>query len=425
LAKSKIFTNAPPDRAPVVEFDLASFKGGAAANAAHDELRSKCPLAWSDDNGGAWIASGYDVVTAGFRNWEALRNARDARSMPGPGGSRDMQSTTPLPIEHSARMIPLEVDPPLWRPYRQVFSELLSPRSVQALMPRIKHWVTTFLDDVIESGHCDIVETLTSAVPGAVALEWLGFPQEDWHRMSAAIHNISEVTPESPDLPHYMSELRWAFQRIEDEVAARRGEPRDDVISLLANVEIDGELAPFDYATGLVNLAYAGGVDTTTAAVTATIVHLHYHMDDRRRLIEQPDLIDGAMEEFLRVYPPVRNQGRTVVDDVELGGCNLRKDDRVILSVVSANHDESAFPDADRFIIDRFPNRNVTFGMGLHRCPGSHLARAEFKEMLTQILERIPDYRIDEAGLREYPYWYSMGGWSTVPITFTPAARRT
>ena len=416
--------NTGYDREPVVDFDLASYRGQAEANAAHADLRARHAVAWSDSNGGAWLASRYDVVTDAFRDWETFRSARDARSIPGSGGSRDMPSTLPVPLTHSARMIPLELDPPLWLPYRKVLAGLLSPASVKKLEPRIKHWVTTFLDAVIESGSCDIVETLTSAVPGAVALEWLGFPEADWHRMSAAVHNVAEVTPSSPKLQQYMSELDWAFGRIEEAVADRRESPRDDVMSVLANFAIDGDRVPFEYAVGLVNLAFSGGVDTTTAASTAAIVHMNYHPEVRQRLLAEPELIGSAIEEFLRLYSPVRNQGRTVVRDTELGGVKLRKDDRIILSLISANHDEAQFPEPDEFVIDRFPNRNVAFGMGLHRCPGSHLARAEFKEMLTQILERMPDYRIVDDGLREYPYWYAMGGWSTVPITFSPGTRR-
>jgi cytochrome P450 len=168
----------------------------------------------------------------------------------------------------------------------------------------------------------------------------------------------------------------------------------------------------------------SGGVDTTTAVASAAFVHMHYHPEDRRRLIEQPELTDSAIEEFLRLYPPARTHARTVIQDVELGGCQLRKDDRLILGEGSACHDESAFPDAGKFIIDRFPNRHLAFGMGLHRCPGSHIARAMFKEMLIQVLERMPDYRIAEEGLKEYPHWYALGGWSTAPVTFTPGTRR-
>ena len=109
--------------------------------------------------------------------------------------------------------------------------------------------------------------------------------------------------------------------------------------------------------------------------------------------------------------------------DTELGGCPVAKGDRVLLSEVSANHDESAFPDADRFVIDRFPNRHVAFGLGIHRCPGSHLARAQFKEMLRQVLERMPDYTVRDADVVEYTNWSAIGGWARLPATFTPGRR--
>jgi cytochrome P450 len=322
-------------------------------------------------------------------------------------------------------MIPEELDPPLWHPYRKVFNELLSPRRVeQSLYPRIRYWVTKFLDDVIEIGECDIVDTLTSGVPGAVILEWLGFPEQEWHRFSAAFHNSSAYVPGAPNGQNYLDELEWAFERIKEEVADLREKPNDTLTSELSNKEVDGERTPYEYATGMVNMLMSGGVDTTTSVASSAFVHLHRHPEDRQRLIDEPELMDSAIEEFLRLYPPARTHGRTVVEDTELGGFLLRKNDRVILSEASACHDEAAFPDAEKFIIDRFPNRHVAFGVGPHRCPGSHVARAMFKEMLTQVLERIPDYRVIEDGLEEYPNCTALGGWSTAPIKFTPGKRR-
>jgi cytochrome P450 len=417
--------NRRPEGVPVVDFDLRSFKGLAESNAAWAKLRSIGPVAWSDDNGGAWIVSSYDAVTDGFRNWQALRSGRNVRTIPGPGGSPDLNPLNAVPTRTTGLLIPEELDPPLWKPYRRVFNELLSPKKVEEeLLPRIKHWVTKFLDDVIESGQCDLVDTLTSGVPAAVILEWLGFPEHEWHRLSAAFHNMAAYVPGTPTADHYMAELEWAFDRIEREVTAVRETPRDNVTSYLANVEVNGERTSYEFATGMVNLAMSGGVDTTTSVASSAFVHMHYHPEVRERLIKEPELIDSAIEEFLRVYPPARTHGRTVVEDTELGGFLLRKDDRVILSEVSACHDGAAFPDADKFVIDRFPNRHLAFGMGSHRCPGSHVARAMFKEMLTQVLERIPDYRVIEEELEEYPNCAALGGWSRAPITFTPGTRR-
>ncbi|HTU29540.1 MAG TPA: cytochrome P450 [Solirubrobacteraceae bacterium] len=413
-----------PESAPVVDFDLSTHNSMQSSNAAWDALRTAAPVAWSDDNGGAWIVSSYEAVTTAFRNTDAFKSGRAVRGRPGPGADPGLMPINAVPTKTTSLMIPEELDAPLWHPYRRVFAHLLSPRGVEALRPRITYWVTRLLDDVIESGHCDIVGTLTSGVPGAVILEWLGFPEQDWHRLSAAFHNMASYVEGTPDAQHYLDELEWTFQRIREEVTAVRDEPRDDIASFLANTVVAGERTSYEFATGMVNMAMSGGVDTTTSVASAAFVHLHRHPGDRQRLIDEPELIDSAVEEFLRVYPPARTHARTVVQDTEIGGFTLRKDDRLIISEVSACHDEAAFPDADKFIIDRFPNRHVAFGLGPHRCPGSHVARAMFKEMLVQVLERIPDYQIVEDELDEYPNWTALGGWSRAPITFTPGTRR-
>lgn len=425
MTASESGTNGRPEGVPVVDFDLASFKGVAESNVAWAKLRATSPVAWSDDNGGAWIVSSYDAVSEGFRNWQALRSGRAVRTVPGPGGSPDLNPLNAVPTECSGLLIPEELDPPLWQSYRRLFNEQLSPKKVaEELYPRIRYWVTKLLDDVIESGQCDIVDTLTSGVPGAVVLEWLGFPEEEWHRFSAAFHNMSAYVPGTPTAQHYLDELEWAFDRIKEDVTELRERPRDNLTSYLVNQEVDGERTSFEFAAGMVNMAMSGGVDTTTSVASSAFVHMHYHPEDRQRLIDEPELINRAIEEFLRVYPPARTHGRTVVEDTELAGFKLRKNDRVILSEVSACHDEAAFPDADKFVIDRFPNRHLAFGIGPHRCAGSHIARAMFKEMLTQVLERIPDYRVVEEELEEYPNCSALGGWSKAPITFTPGKRR-
>ena len=123
------------------------------------------------------------------------------------------------------------------------------------------------------------------------------------------------------------------------------------------------------------------------------------------------------------MYPPARTHARTAARDTELGGCFIAKGDRVLLSEVSACHDESAFANADQFIVDRFPNRHAAFGLGIHRCPGSHLARAQFKEIMRQVLTRMPDYELDLEQVAEYPNWSSIGGWAKIPATFTPGRR--
>ena len=127
-----------------------------------------------------------------------------------------------------------------------------------------------------------------------------------------------------------------------------------------------------------------------------------------------------ATEEFLRFYPPARAHKRIVAVDTEFGGVTMKAGDEVLLSEVAAGRDESEFPDADTFVIDRNPNRHVSFGVGIHRCPGSHLARITFSEMISGVLERMPDYHIDPDAVVDYPDWAMVGGWQRMPATFTP-----
>jgi cytochrome P450 len=194
-------------------------------------------------------------------------------------------------------------------------------------------------------------------------------------------------------------------------------------MTAIVHHDIDGERISLDAAAAVTRLVVGGGVDTSTSVSSAALIHLSRHRADRQRLLDDPSLIDAAVEEFLRYYPPARTHGRVVARDVTLAGCQMHKGDRALLSEVSANRDEAEFPDADRFVIDRFPNRHVTFGMGLHRCPGSHLARLELRELLTQVLARMPDFHIDEDGIVEYPNWSMIGGWGRIPATFTPGPR--
>ena len=164
-------------------------------------------------------------------------------------------------------------------------------------------------------------------------------------------------------------------------------------MTAISHHEIDGARIPREVAESIVFMTVGGGVDTTTALIGAALLHLTQFPDDRRRLLEEPDLLVTATEEFLRYYPPARTHARTVREDIEFAGCAMRKGDRVLLSEVSSGRDEAAFPAAEQFVIDRNPNRHLSFGVGIHRCVGSHLARIEFAEVLTAVLHAPPRLR--------------------------------
>ncbi len=398
----------------VVAFDHYSHRSLQESDRAWEALRRTCPVAWTESNGGHWVLSDYASVAAAFRDWETFSSART---------EPEVSSLTIAP-NRLPPLYPEELDPPRWHPLRRILSELLSPGAVERLQPRIEHWVTHYIDQFIESGHCEMAHDIACPVPAAVILEHLGFPEHEWPRISGAFHGIGAFPRGSPEFAGAVADMGWVVSRVSQEVALRRESPRDDALSFIARHDVDGRPVAHEEAEAVVTLVIGGGVDTTTALTSAALVHLARHPDDRERLRRDRSLLPGATEEFLRVYPPARSHARTVAKDCEFGGQHLARGDRVLLSEVSACHDERAFPSADGFVIDRFPNRHLAFGLGIHRCPGSHLARAQFFEIMSQVLDRLPDYSVDAEGIVEYPNWASIGGWAAIPARFTPGRRR-
>lgn len=400
-------------RVPEVDFDVF----GAATVAESDEswraVRDQCPVAWTERNGGHWVIAGYEEVAEAFRAWEQFSSARTD-----PAVSTITISNGRFPV-----LIPEELDPPEWHPYRRILAQQLSPGASERLRPRARHWIRHALNQVIEAGHCELVNDLAVPVPASVTLEWLGFPQSDWHDFAKAFHDMAAYLPGTSEYTHAATAFGVVARRVTEEVEDRLREPREDGLTELAFQEVDGERIPRDVAEGLVFMTIGGGVDTTTALTSAAFLHLHQFPDDKRRLLEDPALLDSATEEFLRMYPPARTHARTATDDFEFAGCPIQKGDRVLLSEVSAGRDDRAFPDADTFVIDRFPNRHLAFGAGIHRCPGSHLARITFTETIREVLERIPDYRVIDDEVTEYPNWSMIGGWAKMPAVFTPGPR--
>jgi cytochrome P450 len=401
-------------REPHAEFDHYGQRSIGQSDAAWKELRERCPVAWTEANGGHWVVSGYPEVAAAFKDWETFSSAR-----------RDPRYTS-LSVGNMEipPLYPEELDPPEWHPLRRILSELFSPKAVERLGPRIEYWVAHAIDEVIETGRCEMSEDIACAVPAAVTLELLGFPEEDWDRIAWAFHGAASFDRSTPEFAEAARDLRWVSARAGEELAARRGKRGEDALSLIAFHDVDGRPITPEEAEALVLLVIGGGVDTTTSVTCAAFVHLARHLDHRARLTREPELLASATEEFLRVYPPARTHARIVAADAEFAGCRLEAGDRILLSEVAANHDPSAFPDAERFVIDRFPNRHVSFGLGIHRCPGSHLARAQFKEIVRQVLARMGDYEVDLNRVVEYPNWSSIGGWARIPATFTPGPRR-
>jgi cytochrome P450 len=202
--------------------------------------------------------------------------------------------------------------------------------------------------------------------------------------------------------------------------AERREHPEVDLTSLLVLLEIDG--APLNDQRILDILAnlIGGGVDTTTS-LTAWALHLlAVHPELRQQLRDRPDLYVTAADEFLRYTAVNQIMTRTITKDVVVEGHTMRRNDQVLISWLAANHDEKEFERPDELVLDRSPNRHLAFGLGPHRCIGSHLAKAMFEAIVRGVLERLPDYEIDVDNIEQYLGNPAMTGIVKLPATFTP-----
>jgi cytochrome P450 len=377
---------------------------------AYSALRGRCPVAWSKSHGGFWIVTRYDDVD------RVLKDYRYFTSTDGPT----------IPGVHLVKGIPADIDPPDHTKYRRALNPLLTREAVQEKMePRIGYWTTVFVDRVIETGECDLMADLAVAVPAAVTLEWLGWEnREEWWPVGAAWHDLLGRRREDPRFQQAIEFIERFDLRLAEELERRRVEPRGDPMSAIVALEIEGRPITREEALSITRLLINAGLDTTTIAIGYALVHLHYFLGDRERLgVADRELWETATDEFLRRYSPVRAFARTCVEEIELDGCPIRPGERVLASVDSANQDEDVFSNPLGVQLDRSPNRHLAFGSGIHRCIGLHLARAEFMGVLRAVLERMPDYRLVEDELVEYPRQSETGGWFRAPATFTPGRR--
>lgn len=405
---------AEPGKCPVVHFDHNSEEHSADPAASYKRLRESAPVAYSEAHGGYWILSSYRAVFEAARDDDTFSSARNSY---GGEGLSVVIPKTPAPFH-----IPIEIDPPEFRKWRKIVNPITAPAAVERMQRMVKHYVTSFIDDIIEAGEADMTSVI--GVPAIVTVDWLGLPLEHWKTYAFAFHALLVAVPGSPefdkavnvDLPHLEQVTRGV-------IAERRAEPTDDIISYLVQQQVDERPVTDDEVFAMVDLLLSGGVGTTASLVSNTVVWLYQHQDVRAELQNDLSLLDKAIEEFLRFFSPTQALARTVTEDTEKLGCPMSKGDRVLLSWSSANRDPEQFESPDEVDIRRWPNRHTAFGIGVHRCAGSNLGRAMAKELLSQILTRMGDYVVDLDALVAYPHQGTNNGWQRIPATFTPGPR--
>jgi cytochrome P450 len=255
----------------------------------------------------------------------------------------------------------------------------------------------------------------------------LGLPLEEWQRFTVPFHKIAYSAPGSPAYAEAQRGIEWYLAYMRDQIAEQRKERRPGLISYLMDVDAvrGGKLGDGDRLNDrevfiLALQVIAGGVDTTTALTSNTLMFLNGDAAARQKLFEDRSLLPKACEEFMRLAAPVQALSRTAAHDVEIGGQKIKAGERIMFAFASANRDGVEFENPDDIQVDRFPNRHLGFGIGIHRCIGSTFARMMFGVMLDAIFERMPDFRIDAERAARYPAIPAVNGWKSIPATFTP-----
>jgi cytochrome P450 len=384
-----------------------------------EEMHRRCPVAWSDTYNGHWVAAGSKEV------FELAR-------CPAVSNHHDLTGETPfkgisIPAakrQSGVRGGMLEMDDPEHRLYRTVLNPYLSPAAVARWEPFIDEIVRASLDEKIGSGRIDFVDELANIVPAVLTLAMMGIPLKKWAIYSEPAH-AGVYTPEhSPDIDRVVAMHKEMGLDLLNSMFEIRDNPRPGLVNALVEMRIDGEPAPDMEIAGMLGLIIGGGFDTTTALTAHALEWLSEHPDRRELLSNELDtLLDSATEEFLRYFTPAPGDGRTFSDDVEVEGNQFKYGERLWISWAMANRDPSVFHDPNELLLDRKGNRHFSFGLGVHRCIGSNVARTVFKSMLTAVLDRMPDFRCDPAGTVHYDTIGVIQGMRQLPATFTPGPR--
>jgi cytochrome P450 len=386
----------------------------------YSDLRESCPRAWIDRYDGFWLATRYDDILGISQRPDVISAVKTTDPVTG-----EERGGVTIPTIQGARSIPNELDSPEWDGIRKFLTKRFSPRFADRLRERTEQLANVLIDDVIETGHLDLVEDFTNPLPAMVTVELLGFPLHEWKAFSDPIHLFVSLPRDDPRLAEAVAGILRFRDRVEEEVALRREEPTGDLLSYLVQGTIDGQPLSDDLIQDLAWQIMSGGVDTTGSAAAHAFLHLGRNVDHRQFLREDPDRLPKACEEFIRYFTPIQGAARNLKSAVEIDGWQLNAGDRVLLAYASANRDPAKFDEPERVKLDRSPNRHVGFGAGQHRCLGAFLARMMFAAMLKVFLQRIPDYRIDESGVAGYPSVGYVNGLVHLPASFPPGHRST
>lgn len=368
--------------------------------AEYARLRAEAPVAYTSDYDGFYSLLRYKDVQKGTRDWKTYESGQPFVEFP-----------------QFAKSIPIQLNPPQHTFYRKFLQQFFTAERVQKLVPDIEQIVATNLDPLVARGGGDIVGEFATIVPQQVLAKLLRLPDDAWATMAASLAELDAVR-------HDLEKQRELNKRlwnptVEALIEDRRRNPQDPEIDIMSGVlELQPENRPITHEEALAVgvQIFAAGADTTTAAMGSVMSRLGRMPEVQQQLREDPSLIPAAVEEVLRLAPPIHHTGRRATRDVDLEDRTIPAGTKVGLNVYSANQDAEKFEDPEQFRLDRPSNPHLTFGFGPHQCVGAPIAREELRAMLEQIFAKTDGFElVAEPEPNGRPL---RTGWFHVPVRF-------
>lgn len=378
-----------------------------------NDLRERCPVAHTKRWGGTWMATRYEDLREMVRMVPELSSRSVTVVPPSPELREELIAEAK---EYGTENPPITSDPPEHKPYKQLILPFFTPKATESYRGFTESLCHDLVDRIVDkgTGKADAAADYAQQIPARVIAAILGIDPARGDEFTEWTQGVLELGQTHPELrSKYRRVIRDFFAEL---VAQRREKPGDDVISTLIGSEVEGEPVSDHTVIGICNLLLVAGIDTTWSSIGASLWHFAGHPEDRRRMASEPELFPTAIEEMLRFYGPVM-MARKVLEPVEMRGASMCPGDKLILNFPAANHDPEVFDRADEVVLDREQNRHVAFGLGIHRCAGSNLARMEMDVALRVWFDRIPEFELSDPDAVTWAGGQVRGPRS-IPVTF-------
>src|SRR4051812_16631983 len=382
-------------------------------------LRNECPLHWTSHLPEFPGEAGFHSVV----RWDDIRSvSMDWQTFSSELGGITALTEAVMPLEMQRGMF-IAQDPPKHDRLKALFQRGFTPKRIAEHEDQIRQIVRDRLDMLDPHEEINLVDEFAQPVVARVIGSFMGTSPEDdvvWARLMNATlaGGDPDLNPDGPDTL-MENEIPEIFERCQKLIDARRAHPEDDLTTVLVNAEVDGsKLEDWEIVMGFF-LLMAAGNDSTKATFCSAIRALLEHPEERQKLLDDPSLVERAVEESLRMFPAFAHFRRTATKDVELGGAQIKEGEKVLMWYVSSNRDETKFEDPDRFDVERNPDHQAFGAGGRHFCLGAALARLELKIMLEEILGRFPNMELTgETRYVESPFISQL---KTLPVRLVPS----